>query len=69
MDDCRSEESVPGEPGTFAVIKEAVSANRTPRTDRYDTREGDVIQGLRSGLAFSLAIWAVLLTIGALVLN
>jgi len=44
-----------------------VSANHIPRADRYDTREGDVIQGLRSGLAFSLAIWAVLLTVGALV--
>jgi hypothetical protein len=34
---------------------------------RYDAREGDVIQGLRSGLIFSLAIWALLLAVGALV--
>lgn len=31
------------------------------------SREGDVIRGLRSGLIFSLAIWAMLLTVGALV--
>jgi len=67
MDDCRSGESVSGKPARFAAVNEAVSANHIPRADRYDTREGDVIQGLRSGLAFSLAIWAVLLTVGALV--
>jgi len=69
MEDCRSEESVPGEPGTFAAANEAASANQSPGAGRHDSHEGDVIQGLRSGLAFSLAIWAVLLTVGALVLT
>ena len=67
MDDCRSGESVPGEPARFAAVNEAVSEKHIPRAGRYDTREGDVIQGLRSGLVFSLAIWAVLLTVGAVV--
>ena len=29
--------------------------------------DGDVIRGLRSGLIFSLAIWAMLITVGTLV--
>ncbi len=69
MDDCRSEGSVPGERSRFAAVEEALPANHTVRADHYNMREGDVIQGLRSGLVFSLAIWAVLLIVGALVLT
>ena len=29
--------------------------------------DGDVIRGLRSGLIFSIAIWAMLFTVGSLV--
>jgi hypothetical protein len=53
MDDCRSDGSVTGEPTTLGAAEHA--------------HEGDVIRGLRSGLVFSLAIWAMLLTVGALV--
>ena len=55
MDDCRSDGSVTGEPTRLGTAEHA--------------REGDVIQGLRSGLALSLAIWAMLLTIGALIFS
>ena len=64
MDDCRSEGPVTGEPSESAGADEAVRAKPSAASD---TREGDVIQGLRSGLVFSLALWAVLLTVGALV--
>jgi len=67
MHDRRSEESVPGEQGRLAAREQAVTANELSNAGRHDTREGDVIQGLRSGLIFSLAIWAMLLTVGALV--
>ena len=53
MDDCRSDGSVTGEPTTLGAAEHA--------------HEGDVIRGLRSGLVFSLAIWTMLLTVGALV--
>jgi len=67
MRDRRSGESVPGEQGRLAAKEQAVTANESLNTCRHDTRDGDVIQGLRSGLIFSLAIWAMLLTVGALV--
>ncbi len=37
--------------------------------DSGKARDGDVIRGLRSGLIFSLAIWAMLFTVGALVFS
>ena len=67
MRDRRSEESFPGEQGRLAAAEQAVTANESLNTGPHDTRDGDVIQGLRSGLIFSLAIWAMLLSIGALV--
>jgi hypothetical protein len=61
MDGYQSEESVPGEVGDFMAVDDS-STHGT----REASREGDVIHGLRSGLIFSLAIWAMLLTVGAL---
>ena len=69
MDDCRSEGSDSGEPAKFAAARAATSKHYSPGADRRDPREDDVIRGLRRGLAFSLAIWAVLLTVGALVFS
>lgn len=64
MDGYQSEEAVSGEVGDFMAADDAAT---------HDTieacREGDVIHGLRSGLIFSLAIWAVLLTVGAFVFD
>ena len=48
-------------------MDEAAATSAIPGNSCNHAREGDVIQGLRSGLIFSLAIWAVLLTVGALV--
>jgi hypothetical protein len=67
MRDRRSGESVSGEQGGFAATNRAVTANETSNAGQHDTREGDVIQGLRSGLIFSLAIWAMLLAVAALI--
>lgn len=53
MDDCRS-----GEP---------VSGQRARRGVAEHAREGDDIKGLRSGIVLSLALWAMLLTVGALI--
>jgi hypothetical protein len=64
MDGYRSEESVSGEIGGFTAVDESAMRNTSEAS-----REGDVIQGLRSGLIFSLAIWAVLLTVGAFVFD
>ena len=67
MDDYRSEGLFPTERGKFAAFEDAVPANHSSRAHRHDMRESDVIQGLRSGLIFSLAIWAILLAVGAVV--
>ena len=67
MDNCRADGSVTGEPGKLAATREAVASDRASRSRSADRHEGDVIRGLRSGLIFSLAIWAVLLTVGTLV--
>ena len=64
MGESRSDGSAPGEHGEFTAVTTGESSNAGRY---YDTREGDVIQGLRSGLLFSLAIWAMLLTVGTLV--
>jgi hypothetical protein len=62
MDGYRSEEPVPGEVGDFTAVDRPAAHSAAEVS-----RGGDVIHGLRSGLIFSLAIWAVLLTVGALV--
>ena len=67
MDGCRSDGSVPGEPHNLAPGEGAVASNAVPASTSEGAYEGDVIQGLRSGLFFSLAIWAVLLTVGAII--
>ena len=56
MDDCRTDGSATGDPPTRLGAAE-------------HAREGDVIQGLRSGLVLSLAIWAMLLTVGSLLFS
>lgn len=53
MDDYRSDGSASGEPARLGAVERA--------------NEGDVIQGLRLGLVLSIAIWAALLSIGALI--
>ena len=67
MDSCRSDGSIIGEPGKLAAAGEPMAGEQTAQAGRDHGREGDVIRGLRSGLVFSLAIWAVLLTVGTLV--
>jgi hypothetical protein len=67
MDDCRADGSVPGEPHDLAPGEGAIASNARSVSARDSACEGDVIQGLRSGLIFSLAIWAVLLTVGAII--
>jgi hypothetical protein len=62
MDGYQSEEAVPGEVGDFMAVDDSSTHGA-----REASREGDVIHGLRSGLIFSLAIWAMLITVGALV--
>lgn len=55
MDDYRSDGSATGEPARLGAVERA--------------SEGDVIQGLRFGLVLSVAIWAMLLTVGALIFS
>ena len=64
MDGYQSEEAVSGEVGDFMAVDETATHDTSEAS-----REGDVIHGLRSGLIFSLAIWAVLLTVGAFVFD
>jgi hypothetical protein len=65
MGNDRSGEVIPGELHKAAAMEKGMAANELQTAER----EGDVIQGLRSGLIFSVAIWAMLLTVGALVLK
>lgn len=67
MENCRADGSVTGEPARLAATRDAAAGNQISHKTGDDRREGDVISGLRSGLIFSLAIWAVLLTVGTLV--
>ena len=69
MDGCQSDGSVSGEPHNLASAEDAVAGNALPTRVGQDAHEGDVIRGLRSGLIFSLAIWAALLTFGVLVFD
>ena len=69
MDGSRSDGSVPGEPHNLASTEDAITRNALPASAGEHAHEGDVIRGLRSGLIFSLAIWAMLLTVGVLVFD
>ena len=50
-------------------MDEAAATSTISSNGCNHARDGDVIQGLRSGLIFSLAIWAMLFAVGALVLG
>jgi hypothetical protein len=67
MYDYRSEGPVPGEQSEVAAMEKADSPGKSSSPRRRARREDDFIVGLRSGLVVSLAIWAVLLIIGAVV--
>ena len=69
MDVSRSDGSDPGEPHNLASVEGAITRPALPASDGEHAHEGDVIRGLRSGLIFSLAIWAMLLTVGAFVFD
>lgn len=62
MDGYRSEDTAAADVGDLAAVDDSAI-----HTTGEVAREGDVIRGLRSGLIFSLAIWAMLFTVGALV--
>ena len=66
MHDSVSDGSVSEETGATAAAGGAVAGSAASRTSGGKRHEGDIIRGLRSGLLFSLAIWALLLTVGAL---
>ena len=67
MENRRSGRPVSGEAQETAAVQDALAVEAASGAEHDATREGDVIQGLRSGLLFSLAIWVVLLTVGTLV--
>ena len=66
MVDYRTVNSGYGGKGEFADADEVPAPDEVSVANAARAHDGDVIQGLRSGLIFSLAIWAMLLTIGAL---
>lgn len=67
MDNRRSDRPISGEAREFVAVQDGLGAELASGAEHDATHEGDVIQGLRSGLIFSLAIWVVLLTVGTLV--
>ena len=69
MDGCQSDGSNPGEPPTLAPTRGAMGSSAQTASAGENAHEGDVIRGLRSGLIFSLAIWAVLLTAGLIIFD
>ncbi|NCF22959.1 MAG: hypothetical protein GWP60_00345 [Gammaproteobacteria bacterium] len=66
MDDYRTIESGYGGQSEFADADGTSVPDEVPVANSAHARDGDVFQGLRSGLIFSLAIWAMLFTVGAL---
>ncbi len=69
MENRQADGSVTGEPVKLAAMGGAVAGSKASSGSGDDSREGDVIRGLRSGLIFSLAIWALLLTVGTVLLG
>ena len=69
MHNRRSEESITGEPAGIAAMDEAAATSAISGNSCDHARDGDVIRGMRSGLIFSLALWAMLFTVGALVFS
>ena len=67
MENCRSDVPDSRQRGGLDVVRETVAPEETSIAESIDTRTGDVIHGLRNGLLFSLAIWAVLFMVGALI--
>ena len=67
MHNGRTDGAATGEPGKLAAAGRSITDRPAQQRGADGGREGDVIRGLRSGLIFSLAIWAVLLTVGTLV--
>ncbi len=67
MDNFRADGPGRGEHSAFAAGGETAAPDRVVIPESSDEPEGDVIRGLRSGLIFSLAIWAMLFGIGTLV--
>ena len=66
MYDCRSQASISGKQGEIAAKQDAHAAHESSSPRRQVRREDDFIRGMRRGLVVSLAIWAVLLAVGAL---
>ena len=67
MENCGSDVPESRQRGGLDVIREAAASQEASIAESIDIRKGDVIHGLRNGLLFSLAIWAVLFMVGALV--
>ena len=67
MDNFRSDGPGRGEETEPDAAGMTPAPNEVSVAGPVDTREGDVIRGLRSGLIFSIAIWAMLFAFGALV--
>lgn len=66
MENCRSDGPESRQRKSFDVARETAALEEASIAESIDTRAGDVIHGLRNGLLFSLAIWAVLIMVGAL---
>jgi hypothetical protein len=67
MENCRSDGPETRQRGAIDIARETAAPEETSITESIDRPAGDVIHGLRNGLLFSLAIWAALFMVGALV--
>jgi hypothetical protein len=66
MDDYRTFEAGYGGKSEFADADETPAPDEVPVANSAQALDSDVFLGLRSGLILSLAIWAMLFLIGAL---
>lgn len=69
MVDFRTHGSGRGGKSEFAAGGKASAPDEVSMAGSGDLADGDIIRGLRSGLVFSLAIWAMLFTVGTLVFS
>ena len=69
MDDYRADGPGCGGKSEFAAGGKASAPDEVSVAGSADRAEGDIIRGLRSGLIFSLALWAMLFPVGALLFD
>ena len=67
MENCRPDGPETRQRAAIDSARETAAPEETSIAESIGRPAGDIIHGLRNGLLFSLAIWAALFMVGALV--